>query len=465
MMRVFIVLLAAALPVLPQSGLKPVVEVSLGTPLGQLRAVPLSLGRNAPPAVLLAYGPDVTVDPYHEMFFYPRGTLHFAVLDHRGRIRWKKDLGRGVVPGIWFTPVFPFDLDGDGTDEIWFVNNIDADHPLSIRGQRLERLDARTGESTGRFRWPPTPPQSISHTYRNFILGGMVKGRPMLVTAQGTYGRMALQGWKPDMTPAWEHEIPAGPGPRGSHMCAVADLDSDGVEEVLWGERVIEFSQGRQVACGDCDNYNGHSDVVQPFLDRKTGRWHFFTCRESDPQTKPRIAAFDASGKRMWGDLEKGHIDVGWVAQLAQEGRPVALGIRIGTKSLGPKGLSRTAVEEFLYDAVTGVPRKLPYSVYQSLPVDIDGDGMHELAVGGKIRNAAGDEMASFTGTVALAAKFWDLPGEQLLTWTQDGMVRVWANPAARDSRRALERYAHPFYKANRRLTATGSNHANLGGL
>lgn len=147
-----------------------------------------------------------------------------------------------MVPGIWFTPVFPFDLDGDGADEIWFVNNIDPDHPLTIRGQRLERLDARTGKSTGRFRWPQTP--------------------------------------------AWEREIPAGPGPRGSHGCAVADLDGDGVEEVLWG------------ACGDCETCHGHSDVVEPFIDWKTGRWHFFTCRENGPKTKPRVAAFDAAGKR-----------------------------------------------------------------------------------------------------------------------------------------------------------------------
>ena len=41
---------------------------------------------------------------------------------------------------MWFCPVFPFDLDGDGADEIWFVDNVDSDHPLSLRGQRLARL-------------------------------------------------------------------------------------------------------------------------------------------------------------------------------------------------------------------------------------------------------------------------------------------------------------------------------------
>lgn len=113
-------------------------------------------------------------------------------------------------------------------------------------------------------------------------------------------------------------------------------------------------------------------------------------------------------------------------------------------------------MEEFLYDALTGAPRKLPFSVYQSLPVDWDGDGMHDLAVGGRVRDSAGRPLAS---------KFWNLPGEQLLTWSKDGVMRIWANPSARDSARALKRYAHPFYKANQRLTATGGNHANLDGL
>ena len=337
--------------------LRPQMEVQLGGTLGQMRAVPVQTGRGAAPAFLLVYGPDVVIDPFHEMFYYPTGTLNLALVSE-GRIVWKRDLGRSVVPGTWFCPVFPFDLDGDGADEIWFVDNVDADHALSLRGLRLARLDARDGKLIARYPWPTVTPQSMSHTYRNFILGGLVRGKPVLVTAQGTYGPMALQGWNPDLTKRWETKIPAGPGPRGSHMTPVVDFDGDGVEESLWGERRIELDAGKQLFCADCDRYDGHSDVIQPVLDRARQRWFFFTCRESDQQRSPRVALFDDQGARIWGDLDKGHMDVGWVAHLDAAG-PTAMALRIGTKTLGPKGLNRTGVEEFVWDALTGKPKKL----------------------------------------------------------------------------------------------------------
>src|SRR5687768_18478974 len=106
------------------------------------------------------------------MFFYPKGTLRLSVVSPAGKTIWTRDLGRGVVPGMWFCPVVPFDLDGDGVEEIWFVNNIDPKHPLGLSSYRLERLDARTGATTGQWPWPSLAGnQSLSHTFRNFKIG------------------------------------------------------------------------------------------------------------------------------------------------------------------------------------------------------------------------------------------------------------------------------------------------------
>lgn len=444
---------------------KPLLEIPLGMPLGQMRAAPVSLGSER--GLLLVYGQDAAVDPYHEMFFYPKGTLNLAVISQKGRVLWKKDLGRGIVPGMWFCPVFPFDTDGDGVDEIWFVNNVDADHPLSVNGMRLERLDGRTGRTLGQSQWPKPPVQSMSHTYRNFILGGMANGRPVLITAQGTYGEMALQGWNPDLSKRWEHRIPNGPGPRGSHMTAVTDMNGDGVDEVLWGERVIEIDKGQMQACGDCSKYNGHSDVAQPFVDRETGKWYLYTCRESDPKASPRVVTFDRSGERVWGDLDQGHIDMGWIAHFPPDGRAVAMAIRIGSKKAGPDGTERGGVEEFLYDAVTGERMRAKYPVFGALPVDWNGDGMHELVreEGEVIDAATGVSIAKLNGAVAVASKLLDLPGEQVLTYSKDGRVRIYGDPSAKDSEIAKKRYAHPMYRLNQKLGAVGYNRNNVAGL
>lgn len=451
--------------------LQVLLELSIGSPVRQLRAVPVNLGDNAPRAILAVYGEDSEVDPYVEMFFFPTGTLKFILFTEEGKILWRRDLGRGVVPGTWFCPVFPFDLDRDGSEEIWFVNNPDSEHPLGISKYRLERLDAATGETNGHWPWPQPPyGQSLSHQFRNFILGGYVKGELVLVTAQGTYGPINIQGWNPGMSLRWEHRIAKEtPGARGSHMCPVIDINHDNVDEILWGERCIELDTGRELFCADRDSYKGHSDVIQPVLDRRTNRWYIHTCRESG-KVPPRVAFFDDTGRRLWGDLEQGHIDMGWTARIGEGKEHIVMAIRIGGKTAGPKGFFRTGVEEFTYKALTGEKYPLPFSVYRTLPVDLNGDGIHELLRpsdkgGCEVIERTGQVIAKIGGGAVLASKFMDHPGEQVLCFYPDGTLRIWADRNAKDTPEALARYNNPFYKANQRLTATGSNRANLGGL
>lgn len=451
--------------------LEVVAETDLRQPIGQLRAAPVRLV-GEPAAFVVAYAADFDVDPWQQMFFYPTDTLKLALVGQDGTVRWRKDLGRGLPPGMWFAPVFPFDLDNDGQDEIWCITNPDTEHPLAIRHYRLTRLDARTGEETGSWPWPePDSRQSLSHTFRNFILGGRVRGTPVLVTAQGTYGPMQLQGWNADMTLRWQHHIAAdAPGARGSHMCPIVDFNGDGVEEVLWGERLIELDEGRERFCADRDVYAGHSDVIQPFFDRPSGTWHFFTARENHHAAKPRVVVFDRRGERVWGAVEAGHMDIGWVAHLDNPDDLVAMAVRIGHKTLGPAGRLHHAPEEFFFDAMTGEPRRLPFAAMATRPVDFDGDGVHELVRSmphqdGAVLNARGQVLGSVGGPVALIGKLMDAPGEQVLTYHPDGRIRLWRDRAARDGERARERYAHPFYRANQALTATGSNPSNVSGL
>jgi len=449
--------------------LAPVLEFSLGTTLEQCRAVPVSLGNKR--AIFLAYCEDAEIDPYVEMFFFPRHPFKLKVVTLDGQDLWSRELGAGVIPGIWFTPFFPFDLDGDGTDEIWFVNNLDEEHPLSHKGRRLECLDAGTGKTIGQWPWPaPDRNQSPSHTFRNFILGGHVQGRPVLVTAQGTYGPMKLEAWNSDMSRRWEHEVPGdSPGARGSHMCPIVDIDGDDRDEVLWGERCISLDTGKELFCGDRDSYRGHSDVVQPVLNRDSGRWFLYTCRESGA-VAPRVALFDDTGRRVWGDLKEGHMDMGWTARIGEGGEHLAMAIRIGSKSAGRKGFFRQGVEEFTYDAFTGKAHELPFSVFCTVPVDLNGDGIHELARGlaegdGSVIDRTGKTIGSVRGHIAMASKFMGRPGEQILCYYPDGTIRVWANRNAQDRPAARQRYNHPFYRANQRLTATGYNIVNLGGI
>lgn len=452
----------------------PVMEMNLGAPAGQLRATPVCLGESCSRAFVAAYCADFDVDPWCEMFFFPSDTLKLVLFTEDGREVWRRDLGSGVVPGMWFVPVLPFDLDGDGVDEIWFVNNTDPKHPLGVNKYVLERVDAATGCTTGQWPWPcKGGDQPLSHLFRNFIIGGYVHGKPVLVTAQGTYGDMFFQGWGSGMELLWSTAVGAEePGARGSHMCPVTDLDDDGVQELMWGERCISLADGKELFCCDRDTYRGHSDVVQPLLDRCSGKWFLYTCRESDDTARPRVAMYDSSGTRLWGDLDRGHMDMGWVARLSgYEGRLIASAIRIGHKTCGPDGRFHQGCQEFAWDCLSGEPLDLGFSVYRTIPVDLDGDGYHELVRGvpggdGAVLDGLGKVIGKTSGTVAMASKLLDRPGEQVLTYESDGTLRIWADIAAdEDSPLALARYSHPFYTVNRRFTGTGSNIAVLGGI
>ncbi|MEJ2701115.1 MAG: hypothetical protein P8Z79_01605 [Sedimentisphaerales bacterium] len=146
------------------------------------------------------------------------------------------------------------------------------------------------------------------------------------------------------------------------------------------------------------------------------------------------------------------------------------MAIRIGSKTAGPKGFFHTDVEEFTYEALTGKEHPLPFSVFGTLLVDLNGDGVHELIRGraeggGQILDNKGRAIGNINGKAVIASKLLDLPGEQVLCYRPDGTVCIWVDRKAKDSAEALKRYLNPFYKANQRLTATGYNVMNLGGV
>ncbi|WP_236977181.1 hypothetical protein [Membranihabitans maritimus] len=456
--------------------MEAVTEFSLGEAVGQVRAVPVNIDKEKS-GLLLVYSKDKEIDPWNEMFYAPTDNLKFAMYNHNGELLWRKELEYGTINGVWFTPVYPFDLDSDGTEEIYFVKNTDSVHILSYDKLRLVALDSRNGETIGQWPWKKTVYGSNSAMFRNFIIGGYVEEEPVLITAQGTYGKMGLQAWNKGMKMRWDLLIPDdNKGARGSHMSPVLDINRDNVDEILWGERCISIDSGKYLFIADKDRYNGHSDVIQPTLDRSTQDWYLFTCRESgeDGSIQPRVVMFDDQGNRVWTDLEVGHMDMGWTAHVnSGEANVLAYTISRGDKVAGPDGFIRFDVKEYIYHALTGDKMELSFNVYNTIPVDINGDGYHEFISGlgeQADRNlyTVGGEAISYLGErayVAMASKFMDLPGEQILCYYPNGDVKIWADKKAFDTPVARKRYRNPYYHSCQKLTAVGYNLSNLGGL
>jgi len=447
-------------------------EIDLGQKIEQFRAVPMTIGEEIPNAVVAMYSEDAEIDPNLGMFFFPEHTLKLTVFAVDGKILWKKDLGKGVIPGVWFSPVAAFDLDKDGIDEVWNVNTTDPGHPLDHRAFVLEKRDAKTGEVMGQWKWPePYGNQEMSRLFRHFIMGGYVNGEPVLITANGTKNYETIKCWNSDMSERWVYKkTPETPGCQGSHMSPIVDINNDGVDELLWGERCIELDKGKLLFCADEKTWNGHSDIIEPILDKKTGKWYFFTCRESNNGNPPRVVLFDEKGKRVWSALDEGHIDTGWAARIGKNGKPVVLGIKIGEKKRSSEGEHRVDVVENTFDAFSGERIDLGFSVYTTIPVDVNGDGIHELVKGyfegdGALLNNSGKIIGNVAGASAIASKFTGDQGEQILSYSKDGIIRIWVDRNAKDNNIAKERYKNPFYKLNQKQTGNGYNLFNLGGI
>ncbi|MBD3241729.1 MAG: hypothetical protein GF331_14150 [Chitinivibrionales bacterium] len=73
-------------------------------------------------------------------------------------------------------------------------------------------------------------------------------------------------------------------------------------------------------------------------------------------------------------------------------------------------------VEYFFYDAFTGRRKELLFDAYKTMPVDLNGDGRHELVLGhasgeGMVFDRNGTAVGRIEGTVAMPRKLLDLPG------------------------------------------------------
>jgi hypothetical protein len=250
----------------------------------------------------------------------------------------------------------------------------------------------------------------------------------------------------------------------------VLDINGDGIDEFMWGERCLSFDDGHQLFCADQDTWQGHSDMVQPVLDREHERWYLYVNRETHTGQAPRVLLYDDRGQRVWSAVDEGHMHKGWVGRIGAGGELVATAVRIGSQVKGPSGRFYEGVREFAFDAFSGAPLELGYSVFDTVPVDLNGDGRHELLRGiaaghTEVIDRRGQSLATLGGKVCMASQILAHPGEQVMCFYPDGTVRVWGDPRAVDRPVAQQRYAHPFYQANRRFPTTENRLCMLGGI
>ena len=165
-----------------------------------------------------------------------------------GTFLWQKDLGPGIEPGIWYSPMVVYDLDGDGKAEIAVKTGPsdarEADGRVRTGPEWCSILNGMTGEEICKIDWPERSWRfgEYNRNNRNQMGIAYLDGKtPCLLVARGTYRLMIVDayqmvGGKLQKLWRWdgdeENPIIRHQGAHGMHT---ADVDGDGRDEIVLG--------------------------------------------------------------------------------------------------------------------------------------------------------------------------------------------------------------------------------------
>jgi len=167
---------------------------------------------------------------------------------------WTKDLGLGIVPGVWYSPFICYDFNGDGKAEVALKSApdnvkrneqgrvVDGDEYLTV-------LDGLTGKPLDQVDWPERNARygDLNRQSRNQIGVAYLDGKtPYILAARGTYKLMTVEAWRLEgskLVKAWrwdgDEENPVVRS-QGAHNMICTDIDGDGRDEVVLGSCALD---------------------------------------------------------------------------------------------------------------------------------------------------------------------------------------------------------------------------------
>ncbi|QRV17793.1 rhamnogalacturonan lyase [Haloterrigena salifodinae] len=239
-----------------------------------------------------------------------------------GEHLWRMNLGQNIRAGPHYTPFAVYDFDGDGKAELavrtsdgatdgtgTVIGDPDADYTnedgFVLEGpEYLTVFDGETGEALATEDFEPARGDVCDwgDCYGNrvdrFLAGAAYLDgeRPSILMTRGYYEKTMLAAWDfrdGELTTRWIFDSTDGNQEyegQGNHQLAIADVDGDGKDEIVYGACVIDhdgtglystgWHHGDALHVGDFDPSRDGLEVFQPheygeygasFRDAETG--------------------------------------------------------------------------------------------------------------------------------------------------------------------------------------------------
>ena len=246
-----------------------------------------------------------------------------------GTFLWRVSLGRNIRAGAHYTQLMVYDFDGDGKAEVAMktadgttdatgtvIGDANADYRNSagyvLDGPEfLTMFDGATGKALETVDYLP-PRGSVAAWGDNYgnrvdrFLGGVayLDGRhPSLIMSRGYYTRTVIAAWdwnNGHFTQRWVFDSDIAGSQymgQGNHQLAVADVDRDGKDEIVFGAMTIDDDGVPLYTTG-----LGHGDALHVGdLDPEHPGLEVFKVMESTASPYG-LAAWDAAtGEILWG--------------------------------------------------------------------------------------------------------------------------------------------------------------------
>ncbi|MFF0308840.1 cellulose binding domain-containing protein [Streptosporangium sp. NPDC004379] len=376
-----------------------------------------------------------------------------------GSRMWRIDLGRNIRAGAHYTQFQVYDYDGDGRAEVAMktadgtvdgagrtIGNASADHRNSsgyvLSGpEYLTMFDGRSGAALSTVNYDP-PRGTVSSwgdSYGNRVdrflaaTAYLDGSRPSLIMSRGYYTRAVIAAWdfrNGSLVERWKFDSDSAGSQyrgQGNHNLSVADVDSDGRDEIVFGAMAID-DNGRAL----WNNGYGHGDALH-VGDLDPSRAGLEVFKISEDTSKPAAWFADAAtGRALWSNASCG----------CDNGRGVSADVWAGS----PGAESWSAAVDGVYDTRGRNVGRKPSSMnflawWDADPVRelLDGTRIDKYGTSGESRLLTASGVHSNNGTKSTPSLSGDLFGDwrEEVVWptTDNRALRIHTTTAVTDRR------------------------------